>query len=79
LICPICNALSLLIVSCPNCGAPAEDEGRSDDWAGPYSPYEPDLISFREFSDSEGTICQHSVRCVGCHFSFLAEIPAWHI
>jgi len=78
LICPICNALSPLEISCPNCGSAAEDEGRWGDWSGPYSPYEPELVS-REAFAAEESGCQHSVRCPGCQFSFLVEIAAWHI
>lgn len=79
MICPICNALSPLEIFCPNCGSAAEDEGRSSDWSGPYSPYEPELVSFEEPSTAERTTCRHIVRCVGCQYTFPVEIAAWHI
>ncbi|RED57161.1 hypothetical protein DFP95_11175 [Cohnella lupini] len=80
LICPICNALSPLEISCPDCGSAAEDEGRWSDWSGPYAPYEPAQLS------AQGTleiaievICQHAVRCIDCHRPFTADITAWHV
>jgi len=78
LICPICNALIPLEVSCPNCGAPAEDEGRSSDWSGPYSPYEPELVAL-ESAASEAGSCQHSARCPECNRIFQVNIPGWHL
>lgn len=81
MICPVCNALNPLEVSCPNCGSAAEDEGRWNDWSGPYSPYEPFLpiSNAATTAISDQTACQHSVRCSACHFSFTVEITAWHI
>jgi len=78
LICPVCNALSPLEISCPNCGSATEDEGRASDWSGPYSPYEPELVSFGE-PPAERSTCQHVVRCVGCQHEFPVEIVAWHV
>lgn len=79
MICPICNALSPLEVSCPNCGSAAEDEGRANDWSGPYSPYEPETAFSASSVSAGGTACQHAARCVGCRMSFVVEIAAWHI
>ncbi|WP_256759808.1 hypothetical protein [Cohnella sp. WQ 127256] len=80
MICPICNALSPLEVSCPNCGSAAEDEGRWSDWDGPYSPYEPILFAKGDaLTITDETLCQHTVRCVACHTPFTIEINTWHI
>ena len=80
MICPVCNALSPLEVSCPDCGSIAEDEGCWSDWSGPYSPYEPPLHAAMETVVlAEESICQHAVRCVGCHLAFTVEITAWHV
>jgi len=78
LICPVCNALSPLEVSCPDCGSAAEDEGRSDDWSGPYSPYEPELVALGENVAPEASFCRHDVRCSACHRAFRVEVPPWH-
>jgi hypothetical protein len=80
LICPVCNAFSLLEVSCPKCGSTAEDEGRWSDWSGPYSPYEPTLFVVSECSLTDSpAVCQHAVRCVGCDHPFTVEVSAWHV
>jgi hypothetical protein len=81
LICPVCNALSLLEVSCPNCGSAAEDEGRWSDWSGPYSPYEPTLFSSGNETAliPDEVVCQHAVRCISCHLPFTVEITGWPI
>jgi hypothetical protein len=80
MICPVCNALSLLAVSCPQCGAAAEDEGRWSDWSGPYAPYVPNLSSEADVIDAEADlICRHAVRCAQCQLSFTAEITAWNV
>ncbi|TFE24235.1 hypothetical protein [Cohnella luojiensis] len=80
MICPVCNALSPLEVSCPQCGSAAEDEGRWSDWSGPYSPYEPTLFAMENaFPSTAETVCQHAVRCVDCQHPFTADISAWHV
>ncbi|MCD9023953.1 hypothetical protein [Cohnella silvisoli] len=81
MICPVCNALSLLEVSCPQCGSAAEDEGRWSDWSGPYSPYEPTLFNTVEESALilNDSVCQHAVRCTACHLPFTVEVTAWHV
>ncbi|RKP56143.1 hypothetical protein D7Z26_05725 [Cohnella endophytica] len=80
MICPICNALIPLKVSCPDCGSVAEDEGRWSDWSGPYSPYEAaGFVGQREAEVADDAICQHAVRCIRCGAPFTVEIAAWHV
>jgi hypothetical protein len=81
LICPVCNALSLLEVSCPNCGSAAEDEGRWSDWSGPYAPYETQTVfaATNMTAAADEIVCQHSIRCIRCHLPFTVEIAAWHV
>lgn len=79
MICPVCNALTSLEISCPKCGSAAEDEGRWSDWSGPYAPYEPTLITTLESVATDDSICQHTVRCIHCDIQFTVEITAWHV
>lgn len=80
MICPVCNALSLLDVLCPKCGSAAEDEGRWSDWIGPYAPYEPTISTAANMAaTADETICQHSVHCISCQFPFTVDVPAWHV
>jgi len=79
MICPVCNALSPLEVSCPLCGSAAEDEGRWSDWNGPYSPYEPMPFSAEEAFIIAAATCQHAVRCITCDHPFTVEITGWHV
>ncbi|WP_373230244.1 hypothetical protein [Cohnella sp.] len=79
MICPVCNALSLLAVSCPKCGSAAEDEGRWSDWVGPYSPYEPAIAAAAMTETADETICQHSVHCTSCQLQFTVDVPGWHV
>jgi hypothetical protein len=79
LICPVCNALTLLAVSCPRCGSATEDEGRWSDWSGPYAPYEPTLVNAQEVIVTDEVVCKHAVRCIHCQLPFTVEIKAWHV
>ncbi len=77
MICPVCNALNPLEASCPKCGSTAEDEGRWTDWSGPYSPYEPALLTASPFVHE--AVCQHAVRCTSCDYPFSVDITVWHV
>lgn len=77
MICPVCNALSLLAVSCPHCGTASEDEGRWSDWSGPYSPYE--MSSEAVLGSEADFVCKHAVRCPQCQLSFTADVHGWEI
>jgi rRNA maturation protein Nop10 len=73
LLCPVCNGLYLLDASCPQCGSGAEDEGRPEDWSGPYSPYE---VSPRAVSS--GSPCVHLANCPSCGNTFFLEVEIRH-
>lgn len=77
MLCPVCNGMILLETSCPNCGARAEDEGRPEDWTGPYAPYEltPRAVSGME---SEDSLCPHLAQCPACGLEFLIRVEVWH-
>ncbi len=72
--------MSLLAVSCPRCGAAAEDEGRWSDWSGPYSPYEPELLSAADgIGAASDGVCKHAARCERCQLSFTAEVTVRNV
>jgi hypothetical protein len=75
-LCPVCNGLLPLDASCPNCGAGAEDEGRRDDWSGPYSPYE--TASRADEMDADRVACPHLALCPRCQIDFVVDVGTWH-
>lgn len=80
MICPLCNALGSVQISCPACGSVAEDEGRWNDWTGPYSPYEPYLLqSVAHQAEMEPTVCAHAIHCASCQQLSRVAIALWHI
>ncbi len=76
MLCPVCNGMIPLEASCPNCGARAEDEGRPEDWTGPYSPYE--LTPRMGSSAEDDAVCPHLASCPECGRDFLVQVVALH-
>lgn len=68
LICPICNGLRDISLSCSECGALMEDQGHVSDYFGPYSPYEEDL--WPQLTGEAGSYfshrCLHFFSCPRC-------------
>ncbi|HAK73210.1 MAG TPA: hypothetical protein DCP36_05785 [Sporomusaceae bacterium] len=64
-VCPICNALQSILISCPSCTGRMEDGGILEDYYGPYSPYM-DWPALQQTS-SEGQ-CVHLLYCPACHY-----------
>ncbi|MFF2480750.1 hypothetical protein [Paenibacillus sp. NPDC058071] len=65
--CPVCNGLQPFQENCSVCHEPMSDMGRSADWTGPYSPYEP-LEQITLYSQSSNTTyyCKHVAYCAHC-------------
>ncbi|NLO88856.1 MAG: hypothetical protein GX088_00750 [Clostridia bacterium] len=67
-VCPVCNGMAALLIQCPECGKPMEDQGRVRNFYGPYSPYEENLwpqltgLSGRAVSSR----CIHFLFCSRC-------------
>lgn len=78
MICPVCNGMASLAASCPDCGSPAEDEGRPEDWTGPYSPYELTPRAAAELGLGH-PFCPHDARCPECRSVFRVEVGGWHL
>lgn len=68
-ICPVCNGLTTLPLTCKNCGRQMVDQGRIMDYYDDYSPYmEIDLMKMEDgYPDScSGHKCPHLYRCESC-------------
>lgn len=79
MLCPACNALASFDPSCARCGAAARDEGRLDDWYGPYSPYSPvsPPASAAVRRSEEDGYCVHAAACPECGSAFPVVVPLW--
>lgn len=62
--CPLCNGMEEIKGTCPRCSTQWEDGGTVDDYIGPYSPYEAQLVA------STGTKeeCVHLLYCPVCGY-----------
>ncbi|CAH0118346.1 MULTISPECIES: hypothetical protein [unclassified Paenibacillus] len=81
-LCPLCNGLTSLEVACPVCTHQTIDYGKLDDFAGPYSPYEPlhqaaamSQILLAE-TDREH-YCVHVLYCANCNRDYRCKIQEW--
>lgn len=61
-VCPVCNGLRPVRVSCKTCSGWMQDGGRVSEYLGPYSPYELSPLGQQE---SEGR-CTHLLICSLC-------------
>lgn len=66
-VCPVCNGMAVLLVQCPECGKPLEDQGHVSDFYGPYGPYEEDM--WPRLTGMAGRTA--SLRCI--HFLFCSN------
>ena len=78
-LCPVCNGLLLLQLTCPKCTCILEDMGKIDDYDGPYSPYRPsdDLKLTNGFRDLQFHLCCHYVYCSSCSRTNVVEVDEW--
>lgn len=68
-ICPICNGLMTIHISCKNCGAEMMDRGKEMDYYDDYSPYmEVDLLKMEDgYADTYAeSKCPHLFSCLNC-------------
>lgn len=77
--CPVCNGLQALHARCPKCSSPAEDEGRFNDFLGPYAPYRQidDIGMSNGFRDVGNHSCVHALHCPNCGHSFQTFVHEW--
>lgn len=69
LVCPLCNGLIIVNELCDRCGAPMAEQGKMEDYKGPYSPYV-DQESF-SYDMNKSTVmgdhlCVHLFYCEKC-------------
>lgn len=76
-ICPLCNGLAPLNATCPDCGHVLENEGRKEDYVGPYSPYGSADQYTSAISSSHPSGCEHVVQCPHCHEAYIYHVNAW--
>jgi Zn-finger nucleic acid-binding protein len=62
--CPLCNAMEDVKGNCPRCNVNWADGGAVNDYVGPYSPYETQLIAGYNTSD----YCVHLLYCPICGY-----------
>ncbi|HAA38114.1 MAG TPA: hypothetical protein DCE00_04505 [Firmicutes bacterium] len=68
-ICPYCNGLEELHLSCPACGGRMTDNGALQNILGPYAPYE-------ENSQLRGQCgCIHQLFCPECELLLQLAVP----
>ena len=61
-VCPLCNGLQIVTISCPLCGAVMQDGGTIESFSGPYAPY-------TDNEEEAGTAyCIHLLFCPSCHY-----------
>lgn len=77
--CPVCNGLEPFQETCAFCGAAAADNGRLNDYFGPYSPYRPidDAALTNGYPDVASHQCVHVAQCTACGKVFHSLIREW--
>lgn len=63
-ICPLCNGLYNITVTCPSCGESLENAGTLQEMLGPYSPHEEN----NELHEAMG--CVHQMYCPACRVQY---------
>jgi ribosomal protein L32 len=70
--CPLCNGMARVNDICPHCGHGLDDNGRLEDFFGPYAPYgEQDM---GEFEREEFDLCVHLLACPRCGYDIRTGI-----
>lgn len=77
--CPVCNGFQQLEAKCPECGGKADDDGRLNDFLGPYSPYRPidDIGMDNGVLDVGLHRCTHVTHCASCGYTFHSFVEEW--
>ncbi|MBP2002083.1 hypothetical protein J2Z69_003140 [Paenibacillus shirakamiensis] len=78
-ICYLCNGLAPLKLACPDCNCPLQDQGKMEDYIGPYSPYmNTAFISDLETMEYTGE-CEHRIQCTQCGEAFIYQVDMSYI
>jgi len=73
LVCPLCNGLVIAYEVCDMCGGPMVEQGKMEDYKGPYSPYV-DRESFA-YDNGDNRIMMGDHLCV--HLYYCERCNAW--
>lgn len=75
--CAICNGTEEASAQCPSCGTILADNGRFNDFLGPYSPYRDidDISMTNGFHDLARHECVHLLSCDTCSRTFTIGFP----
>lgn len=75
-ICPLCNGLTEIKLTCPKCGCTMKDGGFMEGYFGPYSPYLDESILDQVDGVSESK-CLHLFYCSSCGYDQSYAINRW--
>jgi len=64
--CPLCNGMAQVRDRCPCCGHYLDDNGRIEDFFGPYAPYSEQDMG--ETSVDGFDLCVHLLACPECGY-----------
>ncbi|MFB9761046.1 hypothetical protein [Ectobacillus funiculus] len=67
--CPVCNGLTEIPHSCPNCAVSMEDCGKTVDYLGPYSAYMDQQLLEKVDGlahEESNRYCLHLYHCPAC-------------
>lgn len=81
LLCPVCNGLTMIAGTCPQCGDIVQDHGPLQHLYGPYSAYRPidDIKKSNGFPDLENQQCIHLTSCSQCNKEWYTAISEWKL
>ncbi|KAB2952738.1 hypothetical protein F9B85_07765 [Heliorestis acidaminivorans] len=72
-LCPACNGLTRISIPCQQCSLLMVDQGRLEDFAQPYSPYDRD--DQLGMTIDEEVQCLHLLLCSRCKAKRTLAIP----
>ncbi|QGG49326.1 hypothetical protein [Heliorestis convoluta] len=72
-LCPACNGLTRISVPCQHCSHLMSDQGRLEDYAQPYSPYDRDDQLGMNIDEEKN--CQHLLHCPDCKAERTVVVP----
>ena len=73
-ICPICNGLTQVSLSCPRCRGTLVDTGILENYFEPYSPYlDEDILDLVDGVGKDQ--CIHLFSCPSCHYDQRYIVP----
>lgn len=76
-VCPLCNGLTTLSLSCPNCQTYLDDQGKISDYFDDYSSYlDIDMTNMIDGAQEslEEAQCLHYFYCPDCHYEEIKSV-----